>query len=899
MDAQRWERIQALFHEAAGLPRAEQRAHVAARCSDDPTLVDEVLALLEEDARGDSLLDQSLGQFAGRVLEEEATGISQKQIGPYRLIRVLGEGGMGVVYLAERTDLKNQVAIKLLRDAWLTPARRERFSSEQRTLAQLNHPAIARLYDADTLPDGTPWFAMEYVEGVPLTEFCATRACSIPQILMLFRAVCEAVLHAHQHAVIHRDLKPSNILVTTEGRVKLLDFGIAKQLEDLDSDVQHTRTGLSLMTPAYASPEQIRGGALGVHTDIYSLGVILYELLAGRPPFDLADRRPGEVERIVTEQAPLRPSLAARRAGSGAGVATAGGAPAAPAARSERGVSWGDLDVLCIKAMQKEPARRYRTVDSLIRDIDHYLRGEPLEARPDTAGYRMRKFLRRHWRAVSAAAAVLLVILGVVGFYTVRLTKARNAALTEAERTRRIQEFMNHLFEGGDEAAGPADSLRVVTLLARGVQEAQALSSEPAIQSDLFQTLGTIYQKLGEFDRADSLLGAALAQRKARLGPKHPDVTRSLVAFGLLRADQSKLDEAETLVRQALEMESRRSPMDLAATARATTALGLVLENRGNYEQAIDVLTEAARLDSLAHLPERDFAATLTELANCHFYAGNYAVSDSLNRRVLELDRKLYGDRHPNVAADLINLGAIRQELGHYDESERFYREALDIYRSWYGENHYETAASLTMLGRTLIYQKRLAEAEGMLQEALAIRVRVYGPRHQSVASTINELGRVAQQQGRLDEAEASFRRMVEIYRAIYNDKHYLIGIALSNLAGVYTDRKNYTEAERLFKEAIRRYEETLPADHLYMGIARIKMGRALLQAGRLVDAERSTLAGYRIVEAQTDPSVAWLQNARQDLVAEYEALKRPEEAAKYRVALDGAATAAQATAGK
>jgi serine/threonine-protein kinase len=543
--------------------------------------------------------------------------------------------------------------------------------------------------------------------------------------------------------------------------------------------------------------------------------------------------------------------------------------------------------------MQKDPARRYRTVDSLIRDIDHYLRGEPLEARPDTAGYRMRKFLRRHWRAVSVAAAVLLVMLSLVGFYTARVTRAKNVAVREAERTRRIQEFMNNLFEGGDEAAGPADSLRVVTLLARGVQEAQSLSSEPAIQSELFQTLGSIYQNLGEFERADTLLSAALVERTARLGPNHPDVARSLVALGLLRADQSKLDEAEKLIREALEIGNRPSNVDLAAKARATTALGLVLENRGTYGRAIEVLTEAARLDSLGRLPAGDRSVTLTELANCQFYAGNYAVSDSLNRVALALDRKLFGERHPHVASDLINLGAIQQEQGHYPESEKFYREALDIYRGWYGENHYETAASLTMLARTLIYENRLAEAEGMLRQALAIRMRVYGPSHQSVASTLNELGRVAQQQGRLDDAEAHYRRMIEIYKAIYNDKHYLIGVALSNLGGVYTDRKRYGEAEELFREALRRYGETLPADHVYVGIAQIRMGRALLLQGRYADAERATLAGYKIVEAQSDPAVPWLQNARKDLIAEYEGLKQPVEAAKYRIALDGVAPVA------
>lgn len=884
MDAPRWERIQALFHEAADLPPAEHRAFVEARTADDPSIAADVLGMLAEDRREGTLLDRPIGEVAGNVLGAPAADPALKQIGPYRLIRLIGEGGMGMVYLAERVDLGNKVAIKILRDAWVTPARRERFAIEQRTLAQLNDPSIARLFDADTLQDGTPWFAMEYVEGVPIQEYCAAHRCTVPRILELFRAVCIAVLHAHQHAVIHRDLKPSNILVTPDGQVKLLDFGIAKQLETLDSDPKLTRTGSRLMTPAYASPEQIRGGRLGVQTDIYSLGVILYELLVGRPPFDLSNLTPGEVDRTVLERRPERPSDAARQ--------DPAWSAATPASRSRRAASWADLDVLCLVAMQKDAARRYPTVDALIRDIDHYAREEPLEARHDTAGYRLGKFLRRNWKEVSVTAVVLLAVLGLVTFYTIHLTRARNDAVRQAERTRRIQEFMNHLFEGGDEAAGPADSLRVVTLLARGVQEARSLASDPTIQADLFQTLGAIYEQLGDLDRADSLLTESLALRRTHLGPNDPDVARGMVALGLLRSDQAKFDEAEKLIRGALAIERHGTPEETRATARSMTALGTVLENRGTYDQAIAALTEAARLDSIARVPMPDRTPMLTELANCHFYSGNYSISDSLNRVVLDLDRERYGPRHPNVASDLINLGAVQQEMGHYAEAERYYREALGIYRGWYGENHFETAASMTMLGRTLIFQKRLAEADSLLEQALAIRERVYGPNHQSVASTLNELGRVAQQEGKLDEAEADFRRMIDIYEKVYGGKHYLVGIALANLGGVCVDRKNYAEAERLFAEAIERYQETLPADHYYIGIARIRMGRALLRSGRYRDAERATAAGYQIVSAQADPSVQWLQNARQDLSEEYAALGQPDRATHYRAEFDKTAAA-------
>src|SRR5215467_13573232 len=339
MDSDRWQRIQTLFHLAADLPRDKQAAFLQENCGNDTTLAGEVAALLQEDARRNSLLERDVAHVAEDVLADGPSSAPViEQFGRYRIRRTLGAGGMGIVYLAEREDLGSQVAIKILRDAWLSPARRERFILEQRTLAQLNHPYIARLYDADTSPDGTPFFAMEYVEGEPLTAYCFQRRSTVEERLKLFREVTEAVVYAHQRAVIHRDLKPSNILVKDDGTVRLLDFGIAKQLEVLGESVEQTMTGLRLMTPAYASPEQIRGEQVGTQTDVYSLGVVLYELLSGQLPFDLATRTPAQVENILTTLEAERPSAAAQRKSGQANSATG----LLTASKS----AWSDLEVL-------------------------------------------------------------------------------------------------------------------------------------------------------------------------------------------------------------------------------------------------------------------------------------------------------------------------------------------------------------------------------------------------------------------------------------------------------------------------------------------------------------------------------------------------------------------------
>jgi len=866
MDAARWQRIQGLFHEAADLPPDARQAFLRQSCGDD-ALRAEVEAMLDEDARAASLLDGGLADLAQRIAGGQASAsFAGKDFGPYRIVKELGEGGMGGVYLAERHDLGSLVAIKILRDAWLSPARRERFLSEQRTLAVLNHPSIARIFDADALADGTPWFVMEYVDGLHLTSYWESRPSSIRERLESFLSVCAAVQYAHEHAIIHRDLKPSNILVKPDGGIKLLDFGIAKQLSGADLKVDQTITGLRMMTPAYAAPEQVRGGQVGVYTDVYALGVILYELLAGRRPFDFANLTPSEAAAAIEARDPAKPSSAAPQAASKA--------------------AWADLDVLCLTAMHKDPERRYRSVEALMRDAGHFLNGEPLEARPDSARYRLVKFAGRHRRALAATAAVLLAVAALVAFFTVRLAAARHRVLAEAARRERIQSFMLNLF--GDSSAGPPDSLRVVTLLDRGVDQARILDREPAVQAALYQTLGGLYQKLGKLEKSDSLLTLALERRRAIFGREHADVAASLVALGQLRVDQGRLPDAEKLVREGLEMSRRTLSSADPALARAQTALGRVLEHRGDYKQAAAILEEAVRMQSGLKGPSADLADTLSELANTEFYAGNYKVSDELNRRVLAMHRQLYGDRHPLIADDDLNLASIQTNLGHYAAAEAFDRQALEINRAWYGNDHPETGSSMNYLGQAVLQQGRYAEADDLLRQSLAIQERVYGPVHARVAVALNELGLLAVKREQFPEAEALFRRALAIDRAVYGERHQAVALETANLASVYLQEKQYARAEPMFEDAIARYKQTLPPGHLNIGIAELKLGRTLFHERRYSEAESHMLAGFQIVGKQTSPSISWLAAAREDLVKLYVESGQPEKAAPFRSASHG-----------
>jgi eukaryotic-like serine/threonine-protein kinase len=880
MDTERWRQVQELFHRVADLPREARAAALDVACAGDPALRREVEALLAGDADGATLLDRGMAQVAEAVMGSGAAPpLPATACGPYRLLRIIGEGGMGVVYLARRDDLGSEAAVKLLRDAWASGARRERFVAEQRTLAQLNHPSIAHLYDAGTLPDGTPWIAMEHVQGTPLHEYCARHALPLRARLQLVRAVAEAVLHAHQHLVIHRDLKPSNILVRDDGTVKLLDFGIAKQLDPGDAATEATRTGLRLMTPAYAAPEQVTGGRVGIHTDVYSLGVILYELLAGVLPFDLSDRTPGEAEALITSTDAVRPSVRARAVRPP--VVT--GWTMAPAAATDS--EWADLDVLVLTAMHKEAARRYRSVDALLRDLDHFLHGEPLDARGDSLGYRAATFVRRNARAVGTAAVVVAALVTLTVFYTVRLAQARDRALAESVRAQRIQRFMTNLFEGGDEAAGPAESLRVVTLLEQGVTEARALDLEPRVQADLYQTLGGIYAQLGVLERSDSLLTTGLAQWQRIAGTASPEAARAMVALGGLRTSQARFDEAESLLREGVATLVAASDGDEGAAdlVEARTAMGRLFTERGEHERAIAVLDSVVLGLRARDAEPRVVHETLSELANAHFYAGNYAAADSLNRQVLDMTRALYGERNPRVAEDLMNLGATEQERGRYPEAERFFRQALEISTAYYGPDHYRTAGNLTYLGRALLLQNRYDEARQPFERALAIRERVFGASHPTVANTLNELGAMAIRAERYPEAQSIFERVRAIYRAAYPGVNYRVGVATGNLADAFLYQRKYAEAEPLYREALDIYIASQGPEHVNTGIGYIKLGRVLLRSGRFAAAVPQTQRGYEIVQKITAPEVSFLQAARLDLSLALDSLGRREEAAKWR----------------
>ena len=864
MESLRWQRVHEIFTKAADLAEDQRQAAVEEMCAGDAELMTDVMTLLAEDSKSHALLDQGLDTTARNLLSEWAIPSQvQKQIGPYHVLKLLGEGGMGVVYLAERTDIGGFVAIKILRDAWLSPMRRRRFELEEATLAQLTHPAIARIYDANALTDGTPWFVMEYVDGLPITQYCSTHNTSIRDRLRLMRKVCEAVQYAHSHAIIHRDLKPSNILVTSAGEVKLLDFGIAKQLDARESGENRTLTNFRMLTPAYAAPEQKASGAVGVYSDVYALGVLLCELLTGQSP--AADvNNPNE--------APKPPSLCVRRDS---------GATFHELTRSE----WKDLDALTSKARETLPELRYATVDALIRDLDSFSEGRPLSAQPAKFSYTIGKFVRRHRTALAMLSATLLFVSATILFYTFRLAQARTAAQRETARTLRIQQFTESLFDGGDKSAGPAKDMLVTELLERGRQEAANLKNDPVMQADMQETLGGIYYKLGKLDSAEPLLQAALQEQRSEANVDSGKVANTLVALALVRKDQGQLDAGEKLAREAIQIEAA-SPKRSGSAAVAMVALGRILNVHGKYDEAISVLDEAMKLQPHDNAATATTAENLVELANAHFYRGDYGVAEKLNRDALAIDLRLFGPRHPSVADVHNNLGAINMNRGNYVAAEKDNREALAISEQWYGPNHPETAANLTALAQTVSYEKRDDEAEMLLNRALEIQKNSVGPVSSTVATTINQLGLLAYNRDHYDAAKSYFTEAMDIWSRLYGEDHQFVAVAYSNLGSVCLSQKDFVCAEKMFRESVRRLDHET-AGNANDAIAHLKLGRTLLRQGRFADAEPETTTAYTYLVKQTSPSNSYLTAARKDLAAIYDGLHDSQKAAYYRAELN------------
>ncbi|MEM8559348.1 MAG: serine/threonine-protein kinase, partial [Bacteroidota bacterium] len=782
-DRERWARLESVLEIALELSPAARIDFLDDECGDDPELRAEVEAILAADAEADSFLAvRALDQVDQHLLDtttgdgaDPLAALVGRRVGAYRLVRELGRGGMGAVYLAERVvedgrGFEQSVALKLI--AAPHPTLRQRFLAERQTLARLQHPGIARLLDGGVAGTesgdlvGTPFFALEVVDGAPITEHVATAELSVRDRLGLFLQVCDAVQYAHQNLVVHRDLKPSNILVAPmagagRGRAKLLDFGIAKLLtpDDLggaDDDAPLTATGSRIYTPQYAAPEQVRGEAVTTATDVYALGLILYELLTGRRAYQFARTSAGEIERVICETEPTRPSTAITRIDDDAQPL-----PLDPPRLRRR--LRGDLDTIVLKALAKDPARRYASAEALATDLRRHLAGQPIAARPATKRYRLGKWVRRNpaWAVaavlVAGLALVATVFAGVVARQNQLLAAERDRVEREASRTEAVKEFLVGVFEVADPSESRGASVTAQELLDQGARRLRTeLAAVPLVQAEVQGVVGRVYTSLGLYDQADSLLTAAVAQHEALATDGDPLATDALAEnlerLGLLRYEQGMFDEATELLGRALVLRSAQTPPDVVALARTQHLLGMLTHESGDL----------GRADSL-------FQASL-------------AVREEIARP-------------QDVAATLSSLGLLRSDEGRYAEAEPILQRALTLQREHLGTDHPETATTLYHLAQLYWTTGRLDEAEPLFRESLALSIQLYGPESASAALDYNQLGLVLVDQGRYRESQAAYEEALRIQRALFGDTHPDMSATVLNLGALHFAQERYPEA--------------------------------------------------------------------------------------------------------
>jgi eukaryotic-like serine/threonine-protein kinase len=849
-DSAGWQRLEALFDEAVTLTAEDRAAFLQAL---EPALRERLEALLAADARAAGFLKDSADAYLPGLafpsdLDAGAPGALQpgQQVGPYRIEREIGHGGMGWVFLAHRADggFEQRVALKVARAGLDDEELVGRFLQERQILAGLEHPNIARLVDGGLTADGRPFFAMEYVEGDPITVSCDARRLGLDRRLDLFLSVCDAVRYAHQRLVIHRDLKPSNTLVPPDGRVKLLDFGIATLLQDEPRAPMADRPGWRILTPDYAAPEQVRGEQVTTATDVYALGVLLYELLAGRRPWRLRGLTPAEIEAVVCDRAPERPSDAAGRTPHEPDGHEAR-PPVTPqeiaAARDTRPAVLrrrlrGDLDAIVLHALQKEPARRYPSVDALVDDVTRYRRGLPVLARADTTAYRARKFVTRHRMG---AAASVLVLLSLVGGLVGTAWQARLAS-REAAKAREVTAFLTSLFGVAhpDESRGTPITAR--ELVDRGAARISSeLAGQPGIQGELLHVVGIIYRELGLWEDAEGHLVRALDLRRGLYGGDHAEVADTLNALASLLIERDELARAGPIVDEAVSMRRRLFGNRHPAVAEALSSSSALRERQGRLEEAIDAAREALDIDRQVHGGRH--AAVAADLNNLGVYlniAGDYAGAEAAHREALAIRQAVLDEGHPDVATSLGNLAMVLSRLGRSDEAERLERDVLAIRTRVYGERHPWVALSLNNLAVRLGNLGRHEEAEDMHRQAFAVRREVLGPRHPDTLASLNNSATAAYRRGDLTAAETAFREAFEAWSESLGPEHRLTMTAASNVGVVLSDRGRYEEAEAFLSRALSGRRQQLGSGHPDVGLTLRHLGVLFTRAGRRAEAE-------------------------------------------------------------
>jgi eukaryotic-like serine/threonine-protein kinase len=835
--------IESIFEDAIELSPEDRARWLARRCGADSQLHAEVEALIAAHERATGVLEEDVVAAGAYALRASHRG---RRIGAYRLLGELGRGGMGVVYLAERDDgqYEQRVAVKVLRASPDTEDLHRRFVAERQILASLRHRGIAQLLDGGVTDSQLPFLVMEYVDGVPITGYCDQHNLGIEARLRLFQDVCGAVHHAHQNLVIHRDIKPGNILVSPDGDVRLLDFGIAKLMSPGGGAIQQTitRTELRALTPEYASPEQIRGETVTTASDVYALGVVLYELLAGRRPYRLESASPHELTEVICSRVPERPS-------------------AVVADARLRHALRGDLDAIVMMALRKDARDRYGSVHLLWEDLERYLDGLPVHAHRGSRLYRARKFFGRH-RIESTATALVAVSLTVGAGIALRqaaiASRERDRAqhaLVEAKQSIKQLESVTGFLVGLFDATTPIPGATTVTaqeLVRRGVTQLESFRKQPLVQARMLETMARVHIMMADYPEAQVELERCLALRLAELGPNHVDVSETLMYLGETMRRAGHYHRADTVTRRALAIRSAALGRRHAANAEVLLQLAAIALYLSDLNGAEDFARRALEIrraslaanDALVGESLASYAAILRRLdrnaeaeatlreaiavyrasdgpqsvdaANLQLRVADLVLAvhadtaqgESLMRSSLAITRASLGD-HPRTSWAMSDLADLLSNRGQYREAEQLARAGLEIQRRTFGAQHPNVADYASALVRVYVRAGRLAEAERTQRESIAILGRTLGENHTAYAGSLGALSEILMQRRRFEEAIALRERCIEIRRRIFGDESAMHGIDMGRLARVYARKRDFSAADSLFRAALanqRRY---------------------------------------------------------------------------------------------
>ena len=809
MDKDRLQRLFTIVQKVLSLEPHERENYIHEECGNDTALKTEVYEMLKstddsesfwEDWRGWN--ERQMEDILGNAGSDSQT-LSGMMIGPWRLLKPLGEGGMGIVYLAERADgsYHQKAALKLLRPVYthkdLRASSLHRFQRERQILANLDHPHIARLFDGGYTEDGRPWLAMEYIDGLPITDWCRQNNCSLNQRLDLFKKICDAIRYAHKNLIVHRDLKPENILVTMDGQVKIFDFGIAKLLDEgLSPNQQNiTQTGIRAMSLYYAAPEQILGEIITTATDVYALGLLLYELIAGAYPFSLDGLNIRRIEQVIRTEDPVKPSLLQRKEGT-----------------SPRGYlsadKWSDLDAIVMKALQKEPDQRYENAGDMLDDIRRYENDVPLAARRDTVRYRLGKFTKRHSRSLSVALTVIMIVVGLTAYYTWQLTNERDIARREAARAEQVSGFLADMFTASDPSRSRGENITARELLDRGAERIAEFTDQPEVQASMMQLIGHVYWTIGSYEEAIPILEKSIELRQ---------------------------DNRDT------------SPDDLALSHYT---LGVVLHELGDYRRAVPHFEQAVEIfrknpDNVSS----EYAASLENMGYVEDARRNYEYSEELHAEALRIRLSLFGPEHTEVAKSHYSLGILRNHLGDPDGAISRFAEALRIYRLNEMTDTRFGARILLSFGNALIAKEEFAEAEDILLEALEINRGIHGDGYLDTGLVVRALAKLNHKRGNYNEAESLYEEALAILRAAIGDRHVMVGQVLQELGDVYADATHHLRAERAFRESLSIFESSAHTNLIRTITTLQKLGSTLITLGKYEEAEELLLTNLGIAD--------------------------------------------------